>query len=39
MAERHHDRQAPTVAALCDRYLVEHVDIHNKPRTGAEIGA
>jgi integrase len=29
-------RQAPTVAALCDRYLAEHVDIHNKPRTRAE---
>ena len=36
MAERHHERQAPTVAALCDRYLAEHVNIHNKPRTIAE---
>ena len=24
------------MAALCDRYLAEHVDIHNKPRTRAE---
>jgi integrase len=36
MAERHHERQAPTVVELCDRYLVEHVDVHNKPRTRAE---
>jgi integrase len=36
MAERRHERQAPTVAALCDRYLAEHVDIHNKLRTRAE---
>ena len=36
MAERHHERQAPTVAALCDRYLVEHVELHNKARTQAE---
>ena len=36
MAERHHDRQAPDVAALCDRYLAEHVNVHNKARTQAE---
>jgi integrase len=32
MAERHHERQAPTVAALCDRFLDEHVT-KKKPRT------
>jgi integrase len=36
MGERHRERTAPTVAALCDRYLAEHVDVHNKPRTRAE---
>jgi integrase len=36
VAEAEHERQAPTVAALCDRYLAEHVDIHNKPRTRDE---
>jgi integrase len=36
MAEREHHRQAPTVSQLCERYLAEHVDIHNKPRTRAE---
>jgi integrase len=36
MVERRHERQAPTMAALCDRYLAEHADIHNKPRTRAE---
>jgi integrase len=29
-------RAAPDVAELCDRYLAEHVDVHNKPRTRAE---
>jgi integrase len=37
MAEREHDRQAPTMAELCDRYLAEHVEVHNKPRTRAEV--
>jgi integrase len=36
VGEREHDRQAPAVKDLCDRYLAEHVDIHNKPRTRAE---
>jgi integrase len=36
VAEREHERTAPTVAELCDRYLAEHVDLHNKPRTRAE---
>jgi integrase len=36
MAEREHERQAPTVAELCSRYLAEHVGVHNKPRTRAE---
>jgi integrase len=29
-------RAAPDVAALCDRYLAEYVEIHNKPSTGGE---
>jgi integrase len=29
-------RAAPDMVALCDRYLAEHVDVHNKPRTRAE---
>jgi integrase len=37
MAERHHARHAPTVADLCDRYLAEHVDVHNKRSTGNEV--
>jgi integrase len=36
MAEREHDRQAPAMTDLCARYLAEHVDIHNKPRTRVE---
>jgi integrase len=36
VGERKAARQAPTVADLCARYLAEHVDIHNKPRTRAE---
>jgi integrase len=36
VGEREHDRQAATMADLCARYLEEHVDIHNKPRTRAE---
>jgi integrase len=32
MAQRHHERQGPTVAALCDRFLAEHV-ARKKPRT------
>jgi integrase len=34
--ERQRTRHAPTVAALADRYLREHVKIKNKPSTGAE---
>lgn len=30
-------RAAPTVSALLDRYLVEHVDVHNAPRTAAGV--
>jgi len=30
------DREAPTVAKLCDRYLEEHAEPHNKPRTVVE---
>jgi integrase len=36
VGEREHDRRAPTVADLCDRYLEEHVEAKNKPRTIAE---
>jgi site-specific recombinase XerD len=36
MAQRHRERAVPTVAVLCDRYLAEHVDLHNKARTRAE---
>jgi hypothetical protein len=34
--ERQRTRHAPTVAALAERYLAEHVRIKNKPRTAAE---
>jgi integrase len=30
------DREAPTMTALCDRYLEQHVEPHNKPRTVME---
>jgi integrase len=30
------DREAPTMTTLCDRYLAEHVEPHNKPRTIVE---
>jgi integrase len=30
------DREAPTMTALCDRYLAEHVEQHNRPRTRKE---
>jgi integrase len=36
VGERRLARQAPTVKMLCDRFLAEHVDIHNRPRTAAE---
>ena len=29
-------RRSPTVNDVCDRYLSEHVDIHNKPSTARE---
>ena len=31
--QRRANRNAVTVAELCDRYLAEHVDVHNKPTT------
>jgi hypothetical protein len=34
--ERQRTRHAPTIAALAERYLAEHVRIKNKPRTAAE---
>jgi integrase len=37
MAERRHARHTPTMADLCDRYLAEHVDVHNKPSTRGEV--
>jgi integrase len=37
MAERYHARHAPTVASLCDRYLAEHVEVHNKANTANEV--
>lgn len=30
------NRKAATVAQLCDRYLEEHVELHNKPSTAKE---
>jgi integrase len=36
VGEREHDRHAPTVSDLCDRYLTEHVEAKNKPRTRRE---
>jgi integrase len=30
-------KAAPTMADLCDRHLAEHVDVHNKARTQAEV--
>ena len=35
--ERKKAREAKTVAELCDRYLKEHVEAHNKPSTAAEV--
>jgi integrase len=32
-AERQHQQQAPTLAALCDRFLSEYVEHHCKPKT------
>ena len=37
MAAREHERLAPTMAELCDRYLAEHVNVHNKSRTQVEV--
>jgi integrase len=34
---RNMKRKEPTVSALCDRYITEHVKAHNKPSTAAEI--
>jgi integrase len=36
-AVRHADRRAATITALCDRYLGEHVDVHNAPTTQREV--
>jgi Arm DNA-binding domain len=33
LANREDRRRAPTVDQLCDRYIAEHVDRHNKPST------
>lgn len=35
-AERQKDRRAPTVAALCDRFMTEHVEVRCKPSTQGE---
>lgn len=36
-AERAALLQAPTINDLCDRYLAEHVAVHNRPRTAHEV--
>ncbi len=35
-AERKSERVAPTVRELAERYLAEHVDVHNKPSAARE---
>ena len=35
--ERKTAREARTIAELAERYLAEHVRVHNKPRTAAEV--
>lgn len=35
--ERQLNRKVLVMSELCDRYIAEHVEIHNKPRTAAEI--
>jgi integrase len=35
--ERKTQREAKTIAELAERYLAEHVRVHNKPRTAAEV--
>ena len=35
--ERRVNRDAATISDLCDRYLAEHVDIHNKPSTRKQV--
>jgi integrase len=37
LAERQAALRAPTMTELCDRYLSEHVAVHNKPRTQQEV--
>lgn len=37
MGERHEMRAEPTIDDLCDRYLSEHVTVHNKASTAAEV--
>jgi integrase len=36
-AERVRKRQAPTVTGLLDRYVAEHVEVHNRPTTQREV--
>lgn len=36
LAEREARHKAPTVAKVCDRYVKEHLKVHNKPRTQDE---
>ena len=35
--ERHKRRNSPTIAALADRYLAEHVELHNRVSTAREV--
>src|SRR5438270_3529265 len=35
--ERQRKRREDSIAAVADRYLVEHVETHNKPSTAAEV--
>ncbi len=37
MGERHQKRAEPNVDELCDRYLSEHVLVHNKASTASEV--
>jgi integrase len=35
--DRNNKRAEATIARLCERYLAEHVEAHNKPSTAAEV--
>ncbi len=35
--ERHKRRSSPTIAALADRYISEHVELHNRASTAREV--